>query len=156
MKKISLLVSAMMFLLFVNANAQAQAPAIQQTNQPDVSKVIQFSELDHNFGKIPFGKPVEYDLVLKNISSDSVRLESAQPSCGCTTPKYKNGPYAPGESFKVTLGFNGMTDGAFTKTVTLIFGNGIRQVVKFHGETFKAPENAAPANAAVQKLKDNK
>ena len=28
----------------------------------DISKVIQFKETDHDFGKIPYGKPAEFKL----------------------------------------------------------------------------------------------
>ncbi len=33
----------------------------QQDTAADISKVIQFKELDHDFGKIPYGKPAEYN-----------------------------------------------------------------------------------------------
>jgi len=154
MKKISVLMSALVMTAFIGAKAQTTTPA--EAPQQDIYKVVEFSELDHNFGKIPQGKPVEYDVTLKNISSDSIRVENVQAGCGCTTPKWKPGPYAAGESFKITMGYNAASEGPFTKTVTIFLNNGLKQVVRFHGETFKAPENAAPANAAVQKLKPNR
>jgi len=150
MKKITVLLSVLALTVFVNARAQTSAPATDP--QQDITKVIEFTDLDHNFGKIPQGKPVEYDVILKNVSGDSVKIENVQVGCGCTTPKWKPGPYAAGETFKVTLGYNAMSDGVFNKNATIFFNNGLKQVVRFHGETFKAPENAAPANAAVQKL----
>lgn len=150
MKKITVLLSVLALTVFVNAQAQTSAPATDP--QQDITKVIEFTDLDHNFGKIPQGKPVEYDVILKNVSGDSVKIENVQVGCGCTTPKWKPGPYAAGETFKVTLGYNAMSDGVFNKNATIFFNNGLKQVVRFHGETFKAPENAAPANAAVQKL----
>ncbi len=73
--------------------------------------------------------------------------------CGCTTPKWLPGPYAAGKDFDITIGFNGYTEGQFTKVVTLYFKGGLSQVIKFHGETFKTPDNPAPANDAVNKLK---
>ena len=85
---------------------------------------------------------------MKNISSDSVKIQNVQVSCGCTTPKWQAGPYAAGENFKVTLGFNGYTEGHFEKSVTIFFENGLSKQIKFHGETFKAPDDAAPASAA--------
>jgi len=150
MKKITVLLSVLALTVFVNVRAQTSAPATDP--QQDITKVIEFTDLDHNFGKIPQGKPVEYDVILKNVSGDSVKIENVQVGCGCTTPKWKPGPYAAGETFKVTLGYNAMSDGVFNKNATIFFNNGLKQVVRFHGETFKAPENAAPANAAVQKL----
>ena len=151
MKKLLLLVPAFLVALALNAQTQTQS----SDEQKDITKVIEFKELDHDFGKIPFGKPAEFELDMKNISSDTVKIENVQVGCGCTTPKWSAGPYAPGEDFKVGIGFNGATDGEFHKVVTIFFNGGLQQVIKFHGQTFKTPDNAAPANASIEKLKPN-
>jgi dGTP triphosphohydrolase len=151
MKKLLLLVPT--FFAAVALNAQTQTQSTDE--QKDITKVIEFKELDHDFGKIPFGKPAEFELDMKNISSDTVKIENVQVGCGCTTPKWSAGPYAPGEDFKVGIGFNGATDGEFHKVVTIFFNGGLQQVIKFHGQTFKTPDNAAPANASIEKLKPN-
>lgn len=145
MKKVFALIIALAGVISVNA----------QDAQPveDISKVIQFKETDHDFGKIPYGKPAEFNLEMKNISADSVTIEDVKVGCGCTTPKWKPGPYAPGQDFDITIGFNGYTEGNFSKVVTLYFNGGLSRVIKFHGETYKAPDNAAPANGAVSQLK---
>jgi hypothetical protein len=145
MKKVFALMIALAGVISVNA----------QDAQPveDISKVIQFKETDHDFGKIPYGKPAEFNLEMKNISADSVTIEDVKVGCGCTTPKWKPGPYAPGQDFDITIGFNGYTEGNFSKVVTLYFNGGLSRVIKFHGETYKAPDNAAPANGAVSQLK---
>ena len=90
MKKITVLLSVLALTVFVNARAQTSAPATDP--QQDITKVIEFTDLDHNFGKIPQGKPVEYDVILKNVSGDSVKIENVQVGCGCTTPKWKPNP----------------------------------------------------------------
>lgn len=149
MKKILFLASA----LFVTGLLKAQNSTTAQTQAPDITKVVQFKELDHDFGKIPFGKPAEFDLEMKNITKDTLRIENVQVGCGCTTPKWSPGPYAAGETFKVGIGFNGATDGEFHKVVTIFFSGGLTQVIKFHGETFKTPDNPAPGNSAIEKLK---
>jgi hypothetical protein len=150
MKKLLLLVPA----LFAVALLKAQTPATQQQQQQnDITKVVEFKELDHDFGKIPFGKPAEFELEMKNISKDSIKIENVQVGCGCTTPKWSPGPYPSGETFKVGIGFNGATDGEFHKVVTLFFNGGLSQVIKFHGQTYKTPDNAAPGNATIEKMK---
>src|SRR5690242_17618547 len=102
MKKLLLLVSAFCVALVLNAQTQTPAQSqTQSTDQKDITKVVEFKELDHDFGKIPYGKPAEFELEMKNISSDSVKIENVQVGCGCTTPKWSAGPYAPGETFKV-------------------------------------------------------
>jgi len=156
MKKIFVAVCALGLVSFAHAQTAPATPATTNnatTQQQDFSKVIEVTDVDHDLGKIPFGKPVEYEVTLKNISSDSVKLLNVQAGCGCTTPKWEAGPYAPGESFKIKLGFNGMTKGTFSKYVTVFLTNGLSKQLRFHGETFEAPDNAAPANGAVGQLK---
>jgi hypothetical protein len=152
MKKLLFLIPALFAVMLV----QAQTTDQEQKPQPDITKIIEFKELDHDFGKIPFGKPAEFELEMKNISGDTVRIENVQVGCGCTTPKWQAGPYKAGETFKIGIGFNGNTDGAFQKVVTVFFNNGLSQVIKFHGQTYKTPDNAAPGNAAIEKIKPNK
>lgn len=149
MKKLLLVLPA--FFVVMALKAQNTAPVAQQPN--DITKFVEFKELDHDFGKIPFGKTVEYELEVKNISTDSIKIENVQVGCGCTTPKWSAGPYAAGQSFKIGIGFNGATDGEFHKVVTVFFSGGLSQVIKFHGQTYKAPENAAPGNPIIEKLK---
>ncbi len=151
MKKLfaSILTSSICFFV----NAQSADVSNPELEKPDINKIVTFSEVDHDFGTIPHGKPSEFDISITNISTDSVTLENVQAGCGCTTPKWQSGPYAPGETFKITVGFNGYTEGAFAKTITVYVKGGYMQVVKFHGTTYKNPENPAPANSGVDELK---
>jgi hypothetical protein len=148
MKKFALLFTAFIAVASMHVQAQTDTTA-------DISKVIQFKELDHDFGKIPYGKPAEYALDMKNISSDSVTIEDVKVGCGCTTPKWQPGPYAAGQDFNITIGFNGYTEGQFNKVVTIYFKGGLSQLIKFHGETYKTPDNPAPNNSGVQQLKSS-
>lgn len=159
MKKVSLFFTS----LFVAAIINAQAPSAasdqvgQSVQKADIATTLQFNEENHDFGKIPYGKPVEYDVVVKNISSDSVRIENVKVGCGCTTPKYEQGKaYGPGETFKVTLGFSGYAEGPFEKYADVVFSNGLSKQIRFHGVGYKTPEASAPASSAVQKLKNAK
>jgi hypothetical protein len=122
------------------------------TPAADISKALNFTEENHDFGKIPYGKPVEFDVQIKNISNEPVKIENVKVGCGCTTPKYQPGPYAPGETFKVTLGFSGYAEGKFDKYVDISFSNGMTKQIKFYGEGYKVAETPAPATG-VQKLK---
>jgi len=155
MKNLTFLVCAM--LAFTISKAQITTTTTSGVVvAKDINKTIEFTNADYNFGKIVFGKPTEYQVTLKNISTDSVTLENVQAGCGCTTPKgYEKGEkIAPGKTKVVTLGFNGGTNGAFTKFVTFFFNGGLSKQVTFHGETFKPAEEPAPANGATQKLKN--
>ena len=145
MKRFTLFVSS----LLIAATMYAQAPNQNQ----DISKVLQISTTDHDFGKIAYGKPVEFDVVIKNISNDSISISNVKVTCGCTTPKYQaNKAFGPGETVNVTLGFNGFADGHFQKSADIFFSNGLSQQIRFHGQGYKV-ETPAPANGAVQKMK---
>lgn len=159
MKKITFFLTCLFFAALVNAQTASTATssitssAATATKAADISKVLEFNEENHDFGKIPYGKPVEFDVAIKNISPDSVKIENVKVGCGCTTPKYEQGKsYAPGEDFKVTLGFTGYADGPFEKYVDIFFNNGLTKKIKFHGVGYKVPETPAPASSA-QKLK---
>lgn len=166
MKKINFILSIVFFAAVSHAQTTMSAspvpagatmatrPAIAAAvPQPDISKVLWFSETDHDFGKIPYGKPVEFDISMKNLTHDTLGLKEVKAGCGCTTPKWQHGPYAAGSNFKITVGFNGYTEGVFNKIVTVYLENGMSQVIHFHGETFKVPDAPAPANPGVQQLK---
>jgi hypothetical protein len=155
MKKFTLLAATLFFFAAVNAQAPTPTTEVKAAGQEvkDITKVLSFKNDNYNFGKIPQGKPVEFELEVKNISKDSVKIENVQVSCGCTTPKWQAGPYAPGETFKITLGFNAAQMGQLGKTVTLMFSGGLTKQVSFSGETFAAPENAAPKNDGLGKIK---
>ncbi len=130
-------------------------PMAAVTEVKDINKYVEFKNAEYDFGKIPFGKPAEYEVEVKNISHDTLTLTRVQAGCGCTTPKYEaNKKIAPGESAKITLGFNGGTQGAFTKVVTVFINDNMQKVLTFKGETYSTPDTSAPANAPVQKMKE--
>jgi hypothetical protein len=147
MKRILFIAFAALITSF--ATAQNSAPV------PDITKVFEFKNAEYDFGKIVFGKPVEYDVMIKNISHDSASLDNVTVGCGCTTPKYEKGKkFAPGETVKLTLGFSGNSMGTFVKQATIYFNGGVlSKQLSFRGETYTVPANPAPSNGAVEKLK---
>ena len=80
---------------------------------------VKFKELTHDFGKIKQGVPVTYDFAFSNISGKPVVIESALPSCGCTTPVKPEAPVAKGKEDKITAGFNAQLLGTFNKSITV-------------------------------------
>lgn len=111
------------------------------------------NEAAHDFGKIPQGRPVTTEFELKNTGKDSLKLDNVQASCGCTTPVWKAGPYAPGEKFKITVGYNAAAEGLFTKPVTITY-NGQQKVVTITGTVYATPSTPAPENKGVSKVQD--
>lgn len=118
----------------------------------DVNTQIAFKNDTYNFGKIIFGKPVEYIVEMKNIGSDSLSILNAQPGCGCTTPSFvPNEKFGPGQTVKMTIRFNGSVVGAFTRYTDVYFTGGLTKKFTFTGEGVQETPAAAPATA-TQKI----
>ena len=143
MKKIP----ALLFLLAACFIAGAQ------TNST-VSETLKFKETEHDFSKIPQGKPVYYTFVINNTSNQPLKLDNVQASCGCTTPEWSQDLIAPGSSSSVKVGYNAAAEGYFEKTITITYNTNQTKILKIKGTVWKAPEGPAPANASVQFLKN--
>lgn len=108
----------------------------------DIDKFLAFTNADYNMGKIPAGKPFEYNVTIKNISKDTLIIQEVKAGCGCTTPKYRTGEtILPGKSTFITLGFNGDAHGVFSKFADIYFKGGLTKQLKFNGETFTDSTN---------------
>jgi hypothetical protein len=157
MKKFTFLAASLFLFAAVNAQEVKPVPQdvkLQQTEVKDITKFLVFKNDNFDFGKIAQNKPVEFELEIKNISPDSVSITEVAVGCGCTTPVYeKNVMYAPGQTFKVKLGFNGSGMGSVTKNATIKFSNGLQKVVLFKAEIFAGPDNSAPQNNGLGKIK---
>jgi hypothetical protein len=105
--------------VMISATMFAQTQAVAGVTAKKAENFVKFKEVTHNFGKIKKDVQVSYDFVFSNISSRPVVIESAQGSCGCTTPVYPQTPIAKGKTDKLTAGFTAPTVGPFTKTITV-------------------------------------
>ena len=77
---------------------------------------------------------------MKNISKDTLQLTNVLVSCGCTTPQYTAGNYAPDSVINMTIGFNGYTKGKLNKTMSVLFEDKGKQMViilRFRGNGIK-------------------
>jgi uncharacterized NAD-dependent epimerase/dehydratase family protein len=112
------------YLLSLNVVAQVSASATvaDTLNGAEITKAapviiddaLLVDEREHNFGKIPQGKPVTHVFEVTNNGKDSLHIVNIQASCGCTTPDWdrKKVP-APGEKTTITVGYNAATEGLF-------------------------------------------
>jgi len=107
MKRVFLFASA----VILSATVFAQAKKAED--------VIKFKELSYDFGKIKQGAPVKHDFVFTNISNSPVIIESAVPSCGCTTPFKPEGAIQKGKDDKITAEYNAAAVGTFNKNITI-------------------------------------
>ena len=127
MKKLFLAAS----VLLLSAGVFAQAKKAEE--------VVKFKELSYDFGKIKQGTPVSHEFAFTNISTSPVIIESAVPSCGCTTPVKPEGAIAKGKDDKITAGFNAANVGPFNKSITIkVAGVDLPVQLKITGEVLTA------------------
>ncbi|MEI8074897.1 MAG: DUF1573 domain-containing protein [Bacteroidota bacterium] len=151
MKKIHVSILAL-FLAYAGFSQTAVAPTVAK----DVNTQIEFKNDTYNFGKIAYGKPVEYVVEMKNIGKDSLSILNAQPGCGCTTPSFKpNEKFGPGQTVKMTIRFNSSAVGQFTRYTDVYFTGGLTKKFTFSGEGIQEAAAAAPNTTETHKLKTN-
>jgi hypothetical protein len=106
--------------LFLFASAVILSVGLFAQDQPKKAEdVVKFKELTYDFGKIKQGSPVTHDFVFTNIGNSPVIIESAVPSCGCTTPVKPEGAIQKGKDDKIQAGFNAANVGPFNKSITI-------------------------------------
>lgn len=126
------LIIAVFSFLFLHSSAQTKA------TDNTIAQLVEIQNANYSMGKIPAGKPVEYNVTVKNISKDTISIQRVQAGCGCTIPKYAAGQVLkPGDVTMITLGFDGKATGPFTKFADIYFGNGQSTKLKFTGEAIK-------------------
>lgn len=159
MKKIILICSAFMLsnvLLAQTSTKTTTTPTTIVPVQPQPTpEVLELMETEHDFTKIPQGKPVSHDFMIKNIGKDSLKLENVQASCGCTTPTWSKEAIAPGQTAHITVGYNAAAAGNFEKYITIFYAGGKTKMYKIKGEVFGTPAEPAPVNKGVSTLKNN-
>lgn len=114
---------------------------------------LQVKETEHDFGKIPQGKPVFYFFEIVNTGAMPLKLDNVQASCGCTTPEWSREPIAAGATDKIKVGYNAAAEGNFEKYITITYNGTQTKQIRIKGTVWKAPAGSAPANASVQILK---
>jgi len=90
---------------------------------------IEFSEYEHDFGKIVSGEKVAVIFTFRNTGKAPLIINSVSTSCGCTVSKYSTKPVAPGETGTIEVVFDSSGyNGAQRKTIT-VRSNASRQYV---------------------------
>lgn len=126
----------------------------QEIKNTAASEVISLKESEYDFGKIPQGKPVTHAFVFTNTGTSPLLLENVQTSCGCTTPEWSKDPIPTGGSSTITVGYNALAEGPFTKSITIIYNGNQSKPITIKGEVWKTPDNSAPQNEALNSLKN--
>lgn len=156
MKKIFILSACSIFSLFTyaqnNVTAAVEVAAAEVVKTTDA---LTIATKEHDFGKIPQGKPVTTEFEITNTGSVPLKLDNVQASCGCTTPQWDHdNAIAPGATSKITVGYNAAAEGAFSKFITITYNGTESQQVIIKGEVWKTPAESAPASPAAAELKN--
>lgn len=152
MNKVFILFCLLFSSFIVGAQTNVTTPVKDVKTTP--ADVIALKEGEYNFGKIPQGKPVTHVFTYTNTGSTPLSLENVQASCGCTTPEWSKEPVAPGASANITVGFNAMNDGPFTKYITIAYNGTQSKQIIIKGEVWKTPSSSAPENTGLNALKN--
>ena len=136
-------------------SAKIASPNAPMVMQPAIVKeAFTFKEDGFDFGKIPQGKPVTHVFEFVNTGNEPLALQNVQAACGCTTPVWNKDLVAPGQSAKITVGYNSAAEGAFAKPVTITYGDNVLKQIIIKGEVYKTPVTPAPLNEAINNLKN--
>ncbi len=151
MKKGLILLGCLCSFGLMQAQDHTAAPVnalVAQANDP-----MQLNESEHDFSKIPQGKPVFTYFIVRNTGSVPLKIDNVQASCGCTTPEWNKEPIPPGGTDRIKVGYNAASDGYFEKFITVQYNGNATKQIKIKGEVWKAPAGSAPANPSIQFLK---
>ncbi|MDT8401199.1 MAG: DUF1573 domain-containing protein [Bacteroidales bacterium] len=84
------------------------------------SPLIEFSQMEHDFGKIEEGEVVACVFTFQNTGEADLLITSATTSCGCTVPGYDDRPVPPGGQGKVEVVFDSsFRNGLQNKTIAI-------------------------------------
>lgn len=144
------------FCLFSCGALMAQTAVTAPSDAVKIApEAISVNAAEHNFGKIPQGKPVTTVFEVTNTGATPYKLDNVQASCGCTTPQWdKEAVIQPGASSKITVGYNAAAEGPFTKNITVTYNGSQTKVLMIKGEVWKTPATSAPANETLNDLKN--
>lgn len=166
MKKIVLCSTLICFSLFLYAQngvvadphtqVSTTTPAVPvKADEKKAEDILLVNTPQHDFGKIPQGKPVTYIFEVTNKSTLPLKISNVQASCGCTTPEWdREKPIPAGATAKITVGYNAQAEGPFSKPVTITYNDGLTKVINIKGEVWKTPAESAPANAGIIEIKN--
>jgi len=97
--------------------------SFDQPNQTPRGPVIQFENVVHEYGNIPWSQPRSEaglcEFKFTNTGNEPLIITGVRASCGCTAPRYTADPVLPGETGVITVQYDNSRAGQFAKTVTV-------------------------------------
>ncbi len=123
----------------------AVTPAADQKPEGPLP-VLEFENMDHDFGVVTEGQKVSYTYKFKNTGSAPLIVQTAQPSCGCTVPDWTREPIPVGGTGFVKAEFDTKGKaGPNNKTITVTANTWPKQTtLKFKASVTAATDANGP------------
>jgi hypothetical protein len=93
----------------------------RMTKESEQKVVAWLTEQDHDFGELQQGRPASFVFKFKNIATDTILLQTARTTCGCTAARYTEEPIAPGAAGEIAVVYDAYQSGAFSKKIKVFF-----------------------------------
>ncbi|MFP4846399.1 DUF1573 domain-containing protein [Winogradskyella sp. PE311] len=163
MKKVILGLSALCMVAFTsckeNAASKIKSENVAVAADRDAKSgnfpVLELDKVEHDFGTIMNGTPVETIFKYKNAGNSMLVVSNIKSTCGCTVPSNYTKEVKPGEEGQFTVKFNGKGNGKVSKSLTMTTNTETgSQIVKISAMV-QADPNApqkAPGKATVNPL----
>ena len=101
------------------------------SSQGDKLPKMEFTTIEHDFGKVIQGEVVSFAFKFKNTGNADLVIANISTSCGCTASEYPKTPVKPGEE----------------EVVEVIFDSSGRQ--GFQRKTMEVAANTQPTNTTL-------
>ncbi|MEO1031964.1 DUF1573 domain-containing protein [Winogradskyella sp.] len=161
MKKLILGLSALCMVAFTSCkddaaskvNSEKVAVAAERDANAGNLPVMEMDKMEHDFGTIVNGTPVETIFKYKNTGNSMLVVSNIKSTCGCTVPSNYTKEVAPGETGQFTVKFNGKGNGKVSKSLTMTTNTEKgTEVVKITAMVEKDPNAPAPVKPASNPL----
>lgn len=127
MKKVILSLSALCLVFITSCKEDATvkiksenvAEAAQRDANAGSFPIISFDKVEHDFGTLEDGTPVETIFKYTNTGNSMLVVSDIKSTCGCTVPSNWTREVAPGETGEFSVKFNGKGANQVQKTVNL-------------------------------------
>ncbi|MCB0530059.1 MAG: DUF1573 domain-containing protein [Saprospiraceae bacterium] len=111
-----------MLWLALYLNTFFQFPLMPAHATGDAEPVVTWlTEQDHDFGEVAARRPVSFTFRFRNVSRDTILLQTVRTTCGCTAARYTEEPLAPDAEGEVNIEYDALQGGAFRKKIRVFF-----------------------------------
>jgi hypothetical protein len=120
-KSLSIVMKQLYFFLFLSFSINpfdALAQELQLDDLTDNKGKVEW-QWRVSVGEVTFDKPTTAVFKIKNISSDTLIIESVQAGCHCTVPEYPHQPILPNQTAYIKATYDARSEGQFFKTISV-------------------------------------